>query len=125
MFSASVKRSGSDMDAFLKRVSEYDPRSSLEKLAKEGVDSLSKATPLDEGTTAAAWTYEIVKEKNGYSVIWNNTNVQNGTPIAILLQYGHGTRTGGYVPGRDFINPALKPVFDKMTAEMWKVVQTR
>lgn len=94
----------------------------LEKYANQGVDALSAATPVDTGLTAASWGYEILQDKDTLSIVWNNYNVQNGINIAILLQYGHGTRNGGYVEGRDYINPALQPIFDKMAEAAWKEV---
>lgn len=94
----------------------------LEKYANQGVDALSAATPVDTGLTAASWGYEILQDKDVLSIVWNNYNVQNGINIAIILQYGHGTRNGGYVEGRDYINPALQPIFDKMAEAAWKEV---
>lgn len=87
-----------------------------------GVDALSAATPVDSGETARSWTYQIVRSSGYFSIRWLNTNRSNGVPIAILLQYGHGTGTGGYVQGRDYINPAMKPIFDQIEAEVRKVV---
>jgi hypothetical protein len=94
----------------------------LNKYGQEGVQALSQATPQDTGKTAGSWTYEIEKTPTSYAIIWSNTNVVNGVPIAILLQVGHATATGGYVAGRDYINPALRPVFDRMAADVWKEV---
>lgn len=121
MISASLKSSGKT-EAFLKNAMNVDLMPLLNKAGKEGVAALRAATPVEDGTTAAAWTYEIVKESGKISIIWNNTNVVNGRPIAILLQYGHATRNGGYVQGRDYINPALRPIFDKLANDAWKVV---
>jgi hypothetical protein len=94
----------------------------LDRYGRQGVEALRAATPVDSTNTANCWEYEIVRDGKSYSIIWNNTNVQDGRPIAILLQYGHATRTGGYVEGRDYINPALKPIFDQMANEAWKAV---
>lgn len=95
----------------------------LEKYAQQGVSALSAATPKDTGFTSASWSYEIKMDGNGLSINWHNTHVEKGyANIAILLQYGHGTRNGGYVQGRDYINPAIRPVFDKMANEVWKEV---
>lgn len=121
MISASVS-SSNKTEAWLKSVVAYDPTPVLVKYAKEGVNALRSATPVDEGTTAAAWTYSIVRDAGKVSIIWENTNVVDGTPIAILIQYGHATGTGGYVKGNDYINPALKPIFDKISDELGKVV---
>jgi hypothetical protein len=83
---------------------------------------LSAATPVETGETAHSWTYEVRQSKGSYEIVWKNTHVVNGANIALLIQYGHGTGTGGYVPGRDYINPAMKPVFDKILAEVRRVV---
>lgn len=94
----------------------------LSKYGQIGVNALAAATPLDSGQTASSWTYEIIQGSGKYSIVWSNTNVVNGRPIAVLLQYGHATRNGGWVEGRDFINPALRPIFDKIVAEAWMEV---
>jgi hypothetical protein len=86
------------------------------------VEALSAATPVDTGLTASSWTYDIVQTKDSVTINFNNTNIQNGCPIAVILQYGHGTRNGGWVQGRDYINPAIQPVFDKIANEAWKEV---
>lgn len=97
----------------------------LEKYAQQGVAALSAATPVDTGLTAISWNYEIIQNENGFSINWNNSNVEDGwANVAILLQYGHGTGTGGYVVGRDYINPALRPIFDKLADAAWKEVST-
>ena len=83
---------------------------------------MSAATPVDTGLTAASWYYEIVHTKTGVSLNFGNSNVQSGVPIAIILQYGHGTRNGGWVQGRDYINPAIQPVFDELTKRAWEEV---
>jgi hypothetical protein len=97
-------------------------RTVLERYAKEGVSALSAATPRDTGETAAKWDYEIKITRTGYSLTWTNSSVSNGAPVVILIQYGHGTRNGGYVEGRDFINPAIKPILDRLTENLWKEV---
>lgn len=94
----------------------------LSKYGAVGVSALAGATPVDEGTTSASWTYEIVQDATSWSIIWGNANVNEGRPIAVLLQYGHGTRNGGWVEGRDYINPALQPIFDQIANEAWKAV---
>lgn len=94
----------------------------LEKYALEGVAALSAATPVDTGLTSISWEYEIIQNPDGFSISWNNTNINGYVNIAIILQYGHGTRNGGYVKGRDYINPALRPIFDKMAEAAWKEV---
>jgi hypothetical protein len=91
----------------------------LEYYGQLGVDALSSATPVRTGLTAASWSYEIIETENTTSIVWKNSNVVDGYPIAMILQYGHGTRNGGYVQGIDYINPALQPIFDKMSEEAW------
>jgi hypothetical protein len=91
----------------------------LEKYAKEGVNILANATPIDSGKTANSWGYKVYISKNVASINWTNSNIVSGIPIAIILQYGHGTRNGGYIQGRDYINPAIKPIFDKIVDELW------
>lgn len=94
----------------------------LDKYGKEGVAALASATPVRTGKTASSWTYEI-EHSDGSSVIrFNNTHINKGVPIAIILQYGHGTGTGGWVEGRDYINPAARPVFDRLVNEAWREV---
>ena len=95
----------------------------MEKYGREGVSALSANTPIDTGATASSWYYEIVDEGDAVSLVFYNSNTtKTGIPIAILLQYGHGNGRGGYVQGRDFINPAIQPVFDKLAEEAWKEV---
>lgn len=94
----------------------------LSKYGQQGVDALSKATPVDTGETANSWKFKIESKKGKATIIWYNTNVVNGVPIAILLQYGHGTQNGGYIQGRDYINPAMRPIFDRMANDIWKEV---
>ena len=94
----------------------------LDKYGRKGVAALSSATPVDTGLTASSWFYKI-ENKNGVAKIeFHNRNIQNGVPIAVILQYGHGTRNGGYVVGRDYINPAIQPVFDELAKNAWKEV---
>lgn len=94
----------------------------LTKYAKKGVEALSKNTPVDTGETAASWYYEISSGSGGATIYFLNSHHNKGVPIALILQYGHGTGTGGYVQGRDYINPALQPVFDEMVNSLWKEV---
>ena len=109
-------------DDFLKKMINKRIFAKLEKYAQEGVDALSAATPVDTGQTASMWSYEIRTTDNQVSIYWKNANVNKGVNIALILQYGHGTGTGGYVQGRDYINPAMKPVFDKIAENVWKEV---
>lgn len=112
----------SKTEKFLKKSLGRDYRFVLEKYAQQGVEALSLATPVESGETAASWYYEIIQNENNLSIVWNNSNVNKGVNIAVILQYGHGTRTGGYVQGRDYINPALRPVFDRLAEAAWKEV---
>ena len=95
----------------------------LESYGREGVRALSSATPVDSGLTASSWDYNIQWNKNNVRLSWSNSNTTDrGTPIAILIQYGHGTKDGAYVQGRDFINPAIRPIFDKIADSVWQEV---
>lgn len=96
--------------------------SSLDKYGQEGVRALAAATPTDTGTTAASWYYEIERTDSHTSIIWKNSNIVDGVPIAVILQYGHATRNGGYVQGTPYINDALKPIFEKIADSAWKEV---
>lgn len=107
---------------FLKKLSAGDFYSDLNKYGQMGVDALSRATPIDSRLTASSWKYRLIKGRRP-GIEWYNTNEVNGTPVAILIQYGHGTGTGGYVVGRDFINPAIRPIFEKISADVWKKVR--
>lgn len=111
---------------FLAKVVHVKPvvRKILEKYGKLGVDALREATPKDTGKTADSWTYDVVEESNGnLKIVWSNTNVANDwVPVAILLQYGHATRNGGYVQGIDYINPAIQSIFHNLADEAWKEV---
>ena len=94
----------------------------LDKYGREGVAALSSATPIDTGLTASSWKYEIEHRNGSVTISFLNTNIQNGVPIAIILQYGHGTKNGGWVQGRDYINPAVQPIFDKIAENAWREV---
>ena len=110
---------------FLERAKEPFNLSILDDYGKEGVAALASATPIDSGNTANSWYYKIERDKSSVSITFYNSNIQNGVPIAIILQYGHGTNHGGWVEGRDYINPAIQPVFDKIANEAWKEVTRR
>lgn len=109
-------------EKFLKKSLGKDYIRVLEKYAQLGVSSLSAYTPMDTGLTAISWNYEIIQNDDKISIIWNNSNINNGVNIAIILQYGHSTKSGTYVNGIDYINPALKPVFKKLADAAWKEV---
>lgn len=112
----------SKITAFLERNKKGVNIRSLEKYAKEGVAALSSATPVDTGLTASSWYYKIEDINRTVKISFCNSNIQNGVPIAMILQYGHGTNNGGWVEGRDYINPAIQPVFDKILDDAWKEV---
>lgn len=99
-------------------------RDILEKYAKEGVESLRSNTPKDTGNTADSWNYEIVTTRKGFSINWTNSNVVDGVPVVIILQYGHATRSGSFVEGQDFINPAMRPIFERIVESLWKEVES-
>ena len=107
---------------FLERSLVDDAYQKLDQFGQDGVRALSSATPVDSGETANSWYYTIKKGKGWLSIAFYNSNIVDGVPIAILLQYGHGTKNGGYVQGRDYINPAIQPVFDKIADSIWREV---
>lgn len=109
-------------EKLLKKSLGRDYRSVLEKYGKQGVAALSSNTPIESGETASSWGYEIIQNESSISVVWTNSHINKGVNIAIILQYGHSTRTGGYVQGRDYINPALQPIFDQLAEAAWKEV---
>lgn len=107
---------------FLKRNSSMNFESLLKQYAEDGVEALKAATPVVTGKTADSWAYEIVQERNKISIFWTNSNKNDGVPIAVILEYGHGTGWGGYVQGRHYISPAIRPVFDNIADAVWKEV---
>ena len=104
---------------FLTKLKQNVDISTFEKYGKKGVAALASATPVDSGLTANSWYYKLEKTNNSISLLFCNSNIQNGVPIAVILQYGHGTRNGGWVQGRDYINPAIQPIFDQIVKEAW------
>lgn len=122
MITITSKGDYSKLTRYLNRLKRVVHMDILNKYGKEGVNMLSAATPIESGRTANSWTYEVSYGKNSSSIMFSNTNINKGVPIAIILQYGHGTRNGGYVQGRDYINPAIQPIFDKMVDELWREV---
>lgn len=119
-----VKHKGdfSKVNRYLAKVKKAVKVSDLDKFGREGVAVLASVTPVNTGLTANSWYYEI-EQKNGSSTIrFCNSNVQNGVLVAIILQYGHGTRNGGWVEGRDYINPAVQPIFDEIVNKAWREV---
>lgn len=105
-----------------KRAAEAKFLKNLDRYGQEGVAALSVATPVESGETASSWYYEIVRSGSSFSIHWGNSHVNDGVNIAVIIQYGHGTGTGGYVAGRDYINPAIRPIFDKIAENVWKEV---
>lgn len=112
----------SKADKYFRKITQLAFSGKLDRYGQMGVQALASATPVDTGLTAASWDYQIETSSNEVSIVWTNSNVNNGVPIAIILQYGHGTGTGGYVQGIDYINPALKPVFDEIEQSVWEEV---
>lgn len=104
---------------FLERIKKDVVSIDLDKYGRAGVEALAAATPIDSGKTASSWEYEIIKNKNSIVIRYYNTNVQNEVPIAVILQYGHATKNGGWVEGIDYINPAIQPIFDSIVKEAW------
>lgn len=121
----SVKSTGSfkKIESFLKKMNDEQIFSVLDSLGQRGVNALASATPVDSGLTSQSWTYEVTHNRGKHGIVWKNTNVHNGVNIALILQYGHGTGTGGWVNGYDYINPAIRPVFDEIADEVWKQVK--
>lgn len=112
----------SKTEKFFNSLLKLDYLNVLERYGQAGVAALASATPKDSGLTAASWDYEITHNGKETTIVFTNSNISNGVNIAIILQYGHGTKGGGYVAGRDYINPAIQPIFDKMANEAWREV---
>ncbi len=108
------------VDSFLEKMLEIGKFGFLDKYGRKGVQALSDATPIDTGETAHSWSYEIVRENNTVSLVFSNSHIEDGVNIAVILQYGHGTGTGGWVEGKDYINPAIQPIFDEILREALK-----
>ena len=122
MISFRHKGDFSKLTRFIERAKEVVHLGCLDKYGREGVAALASATPVDTGLTADSWYYKITNDGQSAKVTFYNSNIQNGVPIAIILQYGHGTRNGGWVQGRDYVNPAVQPIFDKLANEAWREV---
>ncbi len=122
MITVESKGNFDNTEKLLKRIKSRDYLKVLDKFGQQGVTALSGATPTRSGKTASSWDYEVLVSGGSVILQWTNSNINNGVSIAIILQYGHGTRNGGYVVGRDYINPAMRPLFDKMADEAWKAV---
>ena len=122
MISFRHKGDFSKLTSFLERAKQTVRIGELDRYGREGVAALASATPVDSGETAASWYYEIQQGQGSVTITFNNSHFNKGVPIAIILQYGHGTGTGGWVEGRDYINPAIQPVFDKIANDAWREV---
>ena len=122
MISFRQKGDFSKLNRYLERVKESAKIGVLDKYGREGVAALASATPVETGKTANSWYYEIKRQNRTVSLEFKNSNIKDGVPIAVILQYGHGTGTGGWVQGRDYINPAIQPIFDKIADSAWKEV---
>lgn len=122
MISFRQKGDFSKLGSFLEKAKESVKIGDLDKYGQEGVSALASATPVDTGLTANSWKYKIERTKESVTISFYNTNIQNGINIAVILQYGHGTRNGGWVEGRDYINPAIQPIFDKLAKNAWEEV---
>ena len=122
MISFRQKGDFSKLTKFLERAKETVKLGDLDRYGRAGVSALSSATPVDSGLTATSWYYKIENRNGSATISFHNSNIQNGVPIAIILQYVHGTRNGGWVQGRDYINPAIRPIFDQIANDAWKEV---
>lgn len=124
MIRFEVKGSFKNTEKFLKNLNAVDILGAMSTLAQEGTSALASATPLESGLAANSWSHKVYRKGSVYTIEWSNSDVENGFPVVIMLQYGYSTGTGGYVQGRDFINPAIKPVFDKIADRVWKAVKS-
>ena len=122
MINVETKGDFKKLTGFLERVKEIAKFSNLDKYGKMGVEALSKATPVDTGLTSNSWYYEIKRQNGSVELVFKNSNINEGVPIAVVLQYGHGTKSGKWIEGRDYINPAILPIFDKIVDDAWKEV---
>lgn len=122
MITFKQKGDFSKLSSFLERAKEVVKMGNLDKYGRKGVEALAAATPVESGLTASSWYYEIERKDGSVSIVFKNSNFNKGVPIAIILQYGHGTGTGGWVEGRDYINPAIQPIFDEIADEVWREV---
>lgn len=122
MIEIKTSSRGKKTEEWLRKIARGGISGELSRFGEEGVRALSHATPEESGLTSISWAYRIVKTRTGVAIEWYNTNKPDGVPVAVLIQYGHATGTGGYVHGRDYINPAMRPVFDRIANEIWKKV---
>jgi hypothetical protein len=122
MITITEKGNFNNTERWLARLKRAELFAVLNKYGSLGQNALSNATPVDSGLTAASWSYSIVQRPGYYSIRWHNSDIENGFPVAVMIQYGHGTGTGGYVQGRDYINPAIRPIFDQIVADAMREV---
>lgn len=122
MIRAVASGSTQRTEAFLKKMASQSYFDGIDSLARRGVAALASATPTDSGLAANSWNYEVRRSGKSLTIVWTNTDVETGFPVAIMLQYGYATGTGGYVQGRDYINPAMRPIFDEIAEKVWKAV---
>lgn len=122
MFSFSSSGGWSKTEAFLRKMQKMNVDGVLQSAGQTGVKALSAATPKDSGRASTSWTFDIKKSSSSIEINWKNTDVEGGFQVALMIQYGHGTGTGGYISGRDYINPAMRPVFDQIAETVWKAV---
>jgi len=122
MISFRHKGDFSKLTRYLEKAKDGSYLAYLDKYGREGVEALRSVTPVDTGLTANSWYYKIERSKGSIAIVFLNSNIQNGIPIAVILQNGHGTRNGGWVEGRDYINPTIQPLFDRIANEAWREV---
>jgi hypothetical protein len=122
MISFTVGGSFSQTEAILQKMAKLNIPAILNRHGQEGVRALASATPTESGLAANSWNYEVTNTASGVSITWTNHDIENGFPVAIMLQFGYSTGTGGYVHGTDYINPAMRPIFDRISEEVWKAV---
>lgn len=122
MISFRQKGDFSKLTRFLEKAKNAVRLGDLDRYGRAGVAALASVTPVDSGLTASSWYYEVENKNGSARISFYNSNIQNGVPIAIILQYGHGTRNGGWVQGRDYINPAIQPIFDQIANDAWREV---
>lgn len=122
MISVSVSGSFDKTTNFLKKLQKLEIEKIISAQAQRGVEALSRATPVDSSRAASSWDYAVKKSSKGVTITWTNSDIENGYPVVVMIQYGHGTGTGGYVQGIDFINPAMRPIFDEIAQTVWRAV---
>ncbi len=124
MFKVRSSGSFNKTTKFLARLQKGDIFENLDRYGRLGVNALARGTPVETGLASESWGYQINKTKTRTSISWFNTDVEGGVNIAVILQYGHGTGTGGWVEGRDYINPAIRPIFDQILDDVWRQVRS-